>query len=291
MNIYYPLLKMFWFGVRHKDRIKTVPLSLPDGIEEVKDVDYFGDGKSEHMLDIYFRGKGESPVVLSIHGGGWMSGVKENNRNFCIRLAERGFTVFNVNYSLAPKASLRDQLCDITAALSFLKENAGSFSGAPGSVSLIGDSAGGQLAFFTAALLCSGRLREIYGINLPDIKVRTLALLSPVCFLTEGRGPVASGRRIALSRDFMKKYGQYVSPDSLPDLGSLPPCFISTAAEDHLGREQSRRLSELLQKNGVRCELHFEERSAHGHVYPIHNPDCDAAVSVTDSIARLIENA
>ena len=26
-------------------------------------------------------------------------------------------------------------------------------------------------------------------------------------------------------------------------------------------------------------------------VYPIHNPDCDAAVSVTDSIARLIENA
>ena len=53
MNIYYPLLKMFWFGVRHKDRIKTVPLSLPDGIEEVKDVDYFGDGKSEHMLDIY----------------------------------------------------------------------------------------------------------------------------------------------------------------------------------------------------------------------------------------------
>ena len=109
--------------------------------------------------------------------------------------------------------------------------------------------------------------------------------------LTEGRGPVASGRRIALSRDFMKKYGQYVSPDSLPDLGTLPPCFISTAAEDHLGREQSRRLSELLKKNGVRCELHFEERSAHGHVYPIHNPDCDAAVSVTDSIARLIENA
>ena len=89
----------------------------------------------------------------------------------------------------------------------------------------------------------------------------------------------------------MKKYGKYVSPDSLPDLGALPPCFISTAAEDHLGREQSRRLFELLQKNGVRCELHFEERSAHGHVYPIHNPDCDAAVSVTNSIARLIENA
>ena len=147
---------MFWFAVRHKDRLRTVPLSLPDGIEEVKDVDYFGDGKSEHMLDIYFR-SGENtgrPVVLSIHGGGWMSGVKENNRNFCIRLAERGFTVFNVNYSLAPKASLRDQLCDISAALSFLKENAGSFSGAPGSVSLVGDSAGGQLAFFSAPVGC-----------------------------------------------------------------------------------------------------------------------------------------
>ena len=91
---------MFWFAVRHKDRLRTVPFSLSDGIEEVKDVDYFGDGKSEHMLDIYFR-SGENtgrPVVLSIHGGGWMSGVKENNRNFCIRLAERGFTVFNVNY-------------------------------------------------------------------------------------------------------------------------------------------------------------------------------------------------
>ena len=70
---------MFWFAVRHKDRLRTVPLSLPDDIEEVKDVDYFGDGKSEHMLDIYFR-SGENtgrPVVLSIHGGGWMSGGKQ----------------------------------------------------------------------------------------------------------------------------------------------------------------------------------------------------------------------
>ncbi len=277
---------MFWFGVRHKDRIKTVPLSLPDGIEEVKDVDYFGDGKSEHMLDIYFRRQRRKSGRALDPRRRMDVGSKGKQQKFLHPPCGARFHCVQRELLLAPKASLRDQLCDITAALSFLKENAGSFSGAPGSVSLVGDSAGGQLAFFTAALICSGRLREIYEINLPDIKVLALALLSPVCFLTEGRGPVASGRRIALSRDFMKKYGKYVSPDSLPDLGTLPPCFISTAAEDHLGREQSRRLSELLQKNGVRCELHFEERSAHGHVYPIHNPDCDAAVSVTDSIAR-----
>ena len=42
------------------------------------------------------------PVYIDVHGGGFVYGYKELNRNFCIALARRGFAVISISYRVLP---------------------------------------------------------------------------------------------------------------------------------------------------------------------------------------------
>lgn len=88
MNIYKPFLRLYWglISVIDKNRIAS---QTPDGgVCEVLDVPYRTGGQSAHMLDIcYPESTSKSlPVIIDIHGGGWIYGGKEINRNFCKKL-------------------------------------------------------------------------------------------------------------------------------------------------------------------------------------------------------------
>ena len=52
------------------------------------------------------EGDGPFPVILYMHGGGWCVGSPVGVRRKTMRLAERGFVVVNLDYSLAPGAPL-----------------------------------------------------------------------------------------------------------------------------------------------------------------------------------------
>lgn len=57
------------------------------------------------------------PVIIDIHGGGWMYGTKEINKNYCLVLAQNDYVVVNINYRLAPDFSVADQLRDCFSPL------------------------------------------------------------------------------------------------------------------------------------------------------------------------------
>ena len=56
-------------------------------------------------LDVYRQkdATGKLPVIVSVHGGGWVYGDKERYQFYCMDLAERGFAVVNFSYRLAPE--------------------------------------------------------------------------------------------------------------------------------------------------------------------------------------------
>jgi len=62
-------------------------------------------GKQErHTLDIYPRPAGQvAPIVVTVHGGGWIGGDNSGKRITCItqELAALGFAVFSINYRQA----------------------------------------------------------------------------------------------------------------------------------------------------------------------------------------------
>ena len=74
----------------------------------------YGTDPKRQALDVYRprAAEGKLPVIVSIHGGGWVYGDKERYQYYCMSLAQRGFAVVNFTYRLAPKfkfpASLED---------------------------------------------------------------------------------------------------------------------------------------------------------------------------------------
>lgn len=97
-------------------------------------------------LDIYLpAGDGPFPVVIVIHGGGFMVGDKANPA-LGDELLAAGYAVASVNYRLAAEAKYPAQIQDVKAAVRFLRANAAQYKLDPQRFAAFGQSAGGNLA-------------------------------------------------------------------------------------------------------------------------------------------------
>jgi len=107
----------------------------------------------EAKLDVYRpESKASTPVVMMIHGGGWVVGTKEQDSLYTLPYLQMGFAVVNVEYrlakiSLAP-AAVEDCLC----ALHWIGRNAKKYNFDLTKVVVTGGSAGGHLALTTAMI-------------------------------------------------------------------------------------------------------------------------------------------
>ena len=96
-----------------------------------------------------------NPAVLVLHGGGWVSGAREDfTRDFkplCDALRAAGISVIPVTYRLAVNGTgWRDCLDDCEDALNYIIENSKRLGIDEHRLGIIGYSAGGQLALMTA---------------------------------------------------------------------------------------------------------------------------------------------
>jgi acetyl esterase/lipase len=131
----------------------------PHGVTSLADVAYSTiPGYRPLVIDIYQPPKrgGPKPLILYIHGGGWVAGHTRHSgalANFpavLARLASEGFVVASLEYRLAGEARFPAQLQDARAALRFLKGNAARFGIDPARTGVWGGSAGGHLTALTA---------------------------------------------------------------------------------------------------------------------------------------------
>lgn len=140
------------------DRFPEQPVVFPGGVKAFRDVTYQQlPGYRPQALDIYVpAGKGPHPLVLYIHGGGWMAGHTRHSGAFSdwpkvlAALAAEGFTVASLEYRLSAEARFPAQLQDANAALRFLRGHAARYGIDPARVALWGGSAGGHLTALTA---------------------------------------------------------------------------------------------------------------------------------------------
>ena len=106
-------------------------------------------------LDLYLpAAAGPSPLVLYLHGGGWVAGDKAGPDDLGVitALAGHGYAVASVNYRLATDAVFPAQIDDARAALAWLRANAGALGVDPGRVGVFGVSAGAHLAVLLGVL-------------------------------------------------------------------------------------------------------------------------------------------
>lgn len=140
------------------DQFPIVPVSFPQGVKGYRDIVYQQiNGHVPQVVDIYVpASKGPHPLVLYIHGGGWVgghtrhSGALANFPSVLAALAAEGFVVASLEYRLSGDAKFPAQVQDAKASLRFLRDNAAQYHIDPSRVGIWGGSAGGHLTALTA---------------------------------------------------------------------------------------------------------------------------------------------
>ena len=112
-----------------------------------------------------------APVLVFVHGGGWVAGDRAAHSADLRWFAEQGWLTISVDYTLS---TAERHLWDVTqsqigCALAWVAANAQRYGGDPRRLSLSGDSAGGNLAINTAYLAAAGRLPSSCGGRVPAV--------------------------------------------------------------------------------------------------------------------------
>ncbi len=103
--------------------------------------------------DLYLpHGATSAPVLIGVHGGGWQLGNRKFYNNMGSYLARNGIAVFAIEYRLmAPGVkTYPGAVCDVRAAVQFVRAKAGELGVDPDRIGLIGDSAGAHLSALVA---------------------------------------------------------------------------------------------------------------------------------------------
>jgi len=128
-----------------KNPLQPFPPSSPR-IQLYRDVAYVTNGHERQKLDLYVpeNASGLMPLIIWIHGGGWMGGSKNN----CPPLpwTRKGYVVASIDYRLSQDAKFPAQIEDCKAALRWLHVHAKEYWIDEDRIVAWGGSAGGHLA-------------------------------------------------------------------------------------------------------------------------------------------------
>lgn len=140
--------------------VAQVPESLkdafPEGTTFHQNIPYAHDTLKKHLLDIYYpkNAKGNAPLVIWVHGGGWMQNDKYADmsymKNTIRTLLEKGYALASIDYRHSTTAKFPAQIQDCNQAVDFLYQHAAEYKVDKNKFVLMGFSAGGHLASLLA---------------------------------------------------------------------------------------------------------------------------------------------
>ena len=125
---------------------------LPEGTILHGNIPYNQDTLKKHLLDIYLPAnlKGKVPLVIWVHGGGWLSNDKYADIGYMkatvSKILESGYALASIDYLFSTQAVFPAQMQDCYQAVSFLYEHAEKYGLNRDRMALMGFSSGGHLA-------------------------------------------------------------------------------------------------------------------------------------------------
>ena len=291
MNFWFSAFVLMWKITEKIDDKTRASQTLPEGIAVERDIPY-GDGGAWHRMNAYYpiENNGKLPVIIDIHGGGWMYGDKDSSVLYDEYLASRGFLVFSMSYRLAPEVTPLEQLKDVSNALSAIKKTLPHLPCDPEKIMLTGDSAGGMLAAYTAAIAVSPSLQEHFEISDPGLKYNCLVLTSPVAYMNENSLMGSYGRLMWRERPFRESSKQFLNANEALDLAkTLPPVMLITSEGDVVARKQTLQLYGYLRRRDMDARLLYitgKEGKKLPHVFAVQKPNGEYGKRCLDGICE-----
>ena len=249
------------------------------GVEIITDGEYGYGGPNQLKLDIIRPSNppsGRMPVVVYIHGGGWVDGSKTEGRDLLEPLAERGYFCVSIDYSFTSQQSFPRQIKDAKCAIRYLRAHADYYGIDSDKIGVWGSSAGGHLAALVGTSAGADDL-EGHG-GWPEHSSRVQAVcdwFGPSDFVAFAQQGPSIGRDVAsagsvesllvggaiLENQAAARWASpvtYVSPHDPPFL------VVHGTADDRVPFAQSEILVAALQAKGVWVEFIPMQGAGHG---------------------------
>lgn len=219
------------------------------------------------------------PLVVYLHGGGWVLGNPANYDPLCTFLADAaGVIIANPDYRLAPTHPAPNGLEDCLDAIAWLSRHAGDRGADAGRIGVAGDSAGGNLAA-VAAQHFTALARDTGCTNVVKHQALLYPSLDSTCLykskIDRANGPILRRNEtdgylslyLGGSPGALSAHDPRVSP-LIGDVDGLPPTLIQTAGLDPL-RDEGWRYAARLRAAGVEVVSTDYPRCPHGFAsYP-----------------------
>ena len=231
------------------------------GVIRITDVPYRDDGGdlTRQSLDLYIReGMTDAPVVLYVHGGGWIRGDKARALFKPAALVPEGYLFVSMNYRFHPEASLTEMAQDVATAAAWLRRHGAKYGGDASKIVLMGHSAGGHLVSVVAS---NPAFMDAAGASLGDLSgvvaIDTAMLNVPLRMETAG---VSQYRVFGRDPDAWIP----VSPwHQVREGRRIPPFLLLISDGRAVSREQATVMQDKLQAAGIEASIHEGQGRAH----------------------------
>jgi pectinesterase len=217
------------------------------------DREYGEAGGQKLLLDTHVpAGEGKFPVVLIVHGGGWMSGDREKDIVPVFAPFATNFTWFTITYRLAPTNHWPACYEDLQTAIRWVKKHAPEYKGDPNRIALLGYSAGGHLV-----TLAGTRASD-------ETRVQAVAAMAPPTDLVwdnERRGGLSTSMRALFNwdttniTDGARAVLKENSPVTYVKAGLPPFLILQGSADKTVPAPQSLAFQRALRAAAVKCDM------------------------------------
>ena len=253
---------------------------FPQGTVIHGNIAYNNDTVQKHLLDIYLpaNAKGKLPLVILVHGGGWLGNDKYADMGYMkktiVEIVNSGFALASIDYRFSTQAVFPAQIQDCNRAVSFLYDNAGRYGLDKERFSVMGFSAGGHLA----SLMGLSKNNNISTFFMPNTS-KTFNFKAVVDFYgpaelilfpkaDDPKSP--EGLLIGAAPIDRPDLAKIASPVTYVDKNDPPFLIIHGEKDDLVSNKHSKLLSAWLTAVGVQNELIIVKDAPHfGTMYDV----------------------
>ena len=260
------LFFLFFIVVTHGFSQTNRVLSIfPSGTILHGNVNYNNDTLRKHLLDVYLpaNAKGKLPLVILIHGGGWLGNDKYADIGYMKKtvaeIVSSGFALASIDYRFSTQAVFPAQIQDCNRAISFLYDNADTYGIDKQRFVIMGFSAGGHLA----SLVGLSKNNTVNAFFMPGTS-ESFAVKAVVDFygpaeliLFPGNNDEKSPESLLIGAAPLARpdLAKAASPVTYVDKGDPPFLIIHGEKDELVSPKQSQLLSAWLNVAGVPNEL------------------------------------
>ena len=225
----------------------------------------------------------ELPVIVVVHGGGLFMGDRGLNRPYSRLLAHKGYLVFSLEYRLAPRANICEQLDDVCAGMDHIGRMLVDYDVDFSRTFLVADSAGAYLAAYVSAMHDSTKLQNAIGHKPSHMVYSAVGFLSGMFYTNRVLQEQAFGDK-RNDESFLK----FMSIEHPEIINNLPPAFMVTSCGDTFNN-YTLRFNKVLKEHNRPSKVVFFGDESLQHVFMITRPEHPKSLEATEKMLAWFE--